>query len=85
MVVVVLAISFLGDIALWTGDDTILAFGLSIASVIAALTWFLSLSTPSMRGMRRRLGSRKPKRQTTLMGADVWRQQQVLSQLGRIG
>jgi uncharacterized membrane protein YqhA len=43
VVVVVLAVLFLGQVVTWNGERDLLHFGAAIAMVIAALTWFLSL------------------------------------------
>lgn len=43
VVVVVLAVLFLGQIVTWDGERDLLGFGAAIALVIAALTWFLGL------------------------------------------
>jgi len=42
VVVVVLAVLFLGQVVSWDGERDLLGFGAAIALVIAALTWFLS-------------------------------------------
>lgn len=42
VVVVILSVIFLGQAVKWEGQTDILPFGISIASVIAALTYFLS-------------------------------------------
>ncbi len=44
LIVVVLAVYFLGAVANWSGENTILPLGASIALMIAALTWFLTVS-----------------------------------------
>ncbi len=44
LIVVVLTVYFLGAVANWSGENTILPFGASIALMIAALTWFLTVS-----------------------------------------
>jgi uncharacterized membrane protein YqhA len=41
VVIVVLAVLFLGNVVTWDGERDLLGFGTSIALVIAALTWFL--------------------------------------------
>ena len=41
VVVVVLAVLFLGQTASWDGERDLLRYGAAIALVIAALTWFL--------------------------------------------
>lgn len=41
VVIVVLAVLFLGQIVAWDGRRDLLGFGAAIAMVIAALTWFL--------------------------------------------
>lgn len=47
LVVVVLAVLFLGQIVTWDGERDLLGFGAAVALVIAALTYFLS---PKERG-----------------------------------
>jgi uncharacterized membrane protein YqhA len=42
VIVVVLSVLFLAQVVKWRGDPNILPFGVSIAVVIAALTYFLS-------------------------------------------
>jgi uncharacterized membrane protein YqhA len=42
VVVVVTAVLFLGQVVTWDGERDILGFGVAIATVIAALTWFLA-------------------------------------------
>lgn len=42
VVIVVLAVLFLGQIVAWDGERDLLGFGAAIALVIAALTYFLS-------------------------------------------
>lgn len=44
MVIVVLGVYFLGQAVAWTGDRDVLALGLAVALVIAALTLFLKVS-----------------------------------------
>jgi uncharacterized membrane protein YqhA len=41
VVVVILAVTFLGQVVNWTGDTNLLISGIAIASVIAAITFFL--------------------------------------------
>jgi uncharacterized membrane protein YqhA len=41
VVVVILAVAFLGQVVSWDGSQTILALGAAIALVIAAITFFL--------------------------------------------
>lgn len=41
VVIVVLAVTFLGQVVTWNGERDLLGFGAGIALVIAALTWFL--------------------------------------------
>lgn len=43
VVVVVLAVLFLGQVVTWDGERDLFGFGAAIALVIAALTWFLGL------------------------------------------
>lgn len=43
VVVVVLAVLFLGQVVSWNGERDLLGFGAGIAMVIASLTWFLSM------------------------------------------
>ncbi len=43
VVIVVLAVLFLGQIAGWDGQRNLLPYGAAIALVIAALTWFLRI------------------------------------------
>lgn len=45
VIVVLLGVLFLGQIISWTGGTEILPYGLSIALVIAALTYFLREKT----------------------------------------
>jgi uncharacterized membrane protein YqhA len=47
VVVVVLAVDFLGEVVLWNGDPAILPFGAAIALVIAAVSVFLRTSVAS--------------------------------------
>ncbi|MEG3938479.1 MULTISPECIES: YqhA family protein [unclassified Microcoleus] len=42
VIVVVLSVLYLGQVVKWNGDPNILSLGVSIALVIAALTYFLS-------------------------------------------
>ena len=42
VVIVVMAVLFLGQVVTWDGERDLLGFGAAIALVIAALTWFLS-------------------------------------------
>jgi uncharacterized membrane protein YqhA len=42
VVIVVLAVLFLGQVVAWNGERDLLRFGAGIAVVIAALTYFLS-------------------------------------------
>lgn len=42
VVLVVLAVIFLGHVVAWDGSKDLLGFGVAVAAVIAALTWFLS-------------------------------------------
>jgi uncharacterized membrane protein YqhA len=44
VVIVVLAVLFLGQIVAWDGERDLLGFGAAIALVIAALTYFLSMA-----------------------------------------
>jgi uncharacterized membrane protein YqhA len=44
VVIVVLAVLFLGQVVAWDGERDLLGFGAAIALVIAALTYFLSMS-----------------------------------------
>jgi uncharacterized membrane protein YqhA len=44
VVIVVLAVLFLGQVVAWDGERDLLPFGAAIALVIAALTYFLSIS-----------------------------------------
>jgi uncharacterized membrane protein YqhA len=41
VVVIVTAVLFLGQVVTWDGERDLLGFGLAVAAVIAALTWFL--------------------------------------------
>ena len=41
VVIVVLAVLFLGQAVTWDGQADLMGFGIGIAAVIAALTWFL--------------------------------------------
>ena len=41
VVIVVLAVLFLGQAITWDGQRDLMGFGIGIAAVIAALTWFL--------------------------------------------
>ena len=41
VVVVILAVTFLGQVVNWTGDTNLLISGIAIAAVIAAITFFL--------------------------------------------
>lgn len=42
VVIVVMAVSFLGQVVKWDGNTNLLVIGGGIAAVVAALTWFLS-------------------------------------------
>ena len=42
VVIVVLAVLFLGQVMTWDGEREILSYGGAVAMVIAALTWFLA-------------------------------------------
>ena len=42
VVVVVMAVLFLGQVVTWDGQRELVGFGVAIAAVIAALTWFLA-------------------------------------------
>lgn len=42
VVVVVLAVTFLGQVVVWDGERNLLGFGVAIGAVIAALSWFLA-------------------------------------------
>jgi uncharacterized membrane protein YqhA len=44
VVLVVLAVIFLGHVVAWDGSRDLLGFGIAVAAVIAALTWFLMTS-----------------------------------------
>jgi uncharacterized membrane protein YqhA len=44
VVLVVLAVIFLGHVVAWDGTRDLLGFGVAVAAVIAALTWFLMSS-----------------------------------------
>jgi uncharacterized membrane protein YqhA len=50
VVVVVMAVLFLGQVVTWDGERDLLRFGAGIALVIAALTWFLSLKKKGEKG-----------------------------------
>lgn len=41
VVIVVLAVLFLGQVVTWDGQRELLGYGVAIASVIGSLTWFL--------------------------------------------
>lgn len=43
VVIVVLAVLFLGQAVTWDGERDLMGFGIGIAAVIAALTWFISI------------------------------------------
>ncbi len=45
VVIVVLAVLFLGQAVTWDGARDLLGFGVAIAAVIAALTWFLGVKS----------------------------------------
>lgn len=45
VVVVVMAVLFLGQVVAWDGERDLLRFGAAIALVIASLTYFLGLKT----------------------------------------
>lgn len=45
VVIVVLAVLFLGTVVTWDGEKDLLGFGVAIAAVIGALTWFLNTKT----------------------------------------
>ena len=47
VVIVVLGVLFLGQVVSWDGERDLLGLGVSIALVIAALTWFLSAKSGS--------------------------------------
>ena len=42
VVVVVMGVLFLGQVVTWDGQRDLLGYGVGIAAVIAALTWFSS-------------------------------------------
>ena len=42
VVIVVMAVLFLGQVVTWDGQRDILGYGVAIASMIASLTWFLT-------------------------------------------
>lgn len=42
VVVVVMAVLFLGQVVTWDGQRELVGFGIAVAAVIAALTWFLA-------------------------------------------
>ncbi len=42
VVVVVMAVLFLGQVVTWDGQRELVGFGVAVAAVIAALTWFLA-------------------------------------------
>jgi uncharacterized membrane protein YqhA len=42
VIIVVLAVLFLGQVVAWDGERDILGYGVAVAVVIAALTWFLA-------------------------------------------
>lgn len=44
VVIVVLAVMFLGHVVAWTGERELLGLGIAISVVIAALSYFLSIS-----------------------------------------
>lgn len=44
VVIVVLAVLFLGQVVSWDGQRDILGYGVAVAMMIAALTWFLATS-----------------------------------------
>ena len=45
VVIVVLAVLFLGHVVTWDGEKDLMGLGVGIAAVIVALTWFLTLKT----------------------------------------
>lgn len=45
VVVVVMAVLFLGQVVTWDGERDLLGLGVGIGAVIAALTWFLTAKT----------------------------------------
>lgn len=45
VVIVVLAVLFLGQVVTWDGQRDLLGLGVGIAAVIGALTWFLGVKT----------------------------------------
>lgn len=47
VVIVVLAVLFLGQVVTWDGQTDLMGLGIGIAVVIAALTWLLSLKSAS--------------------------------------
>ena len=53
VVLVVLAVIFLGHVVAWDGSKDLLGFGLAVAAVIAALTWFLMSSKGAKDGKPR--------------------------------
>lgn len=56
VVIVVLAVLFLGHVVAWDGQRDLLGFGVGVAAVIAALTWFLA-------GAKAKPGADKPGKQ----------------------
>ena len=45
IIVPVMGISFLGRVVAWDGEENLLSFGLSIAAVMVALSYFLSIKS----------------------------------------
>ena len=45
IIIVVMAISFMGKVVTWNGEDNILTYGLAIGAVTLALSYFLSVKT----------------------------------------
>lgn len=56
VVIVVLAVLFLGNVVIWDGERDLLGFGTAIALVIAALTWFLKSASKKPSGKYRGAG-----------------------------
>ncbi|HSQ70545.1 MAG TPA: YqhA family protein [Steroidobacteraceae bacterium] len=53
VVIVVLAVLFLGNVVTWDGERDLLGFGTAVALVIAALTWFLKSAARKPAGKSR--------------------------------
>ena len=45
--IMVIAISFVGKVVTWDGNDNILSYGVGIGAIIASLSYFISIKKPA--------------------------------------